>query len=443
MNIASTSRASWLRMYALAVAMIIVASTSFATNGYFRHGIGIQQSALGGAGAALSLSSIGPATNPASLSFIGTRYDISVAVFGPNRDYTVTGNPSGFPGTFGLAPGKMESKSNAFIIPTLGASWKIDDMNAVGLALYANGGMNTNYDTRTFYDPSSPGTGVNLEQAFVGGSYAIQLVPDHALGVTLLLGFQRFAAKGLGSFAPFSSSPQNLTGNRFSTSTGFGARFGYQGKISPYLAAGASFQTKLSMGEFEEYKGLFAQNGDFDVPASWTAGIAVMPDKMWTFAFDVQQILYSGIKSVSNPLKPLELAPAFPDGRGGFIPNPNFKPLGSDGGSGFGWKDILVFKLGVMYKSSDEWTWMAGYSYGQKPIPESEVLFNILAPAVVQHHIAAGVSKLVGDHNEITLAFMFAPATSVTGPNPLEAPGQQTIKLNMSQWQAEIGYAFH
>ncbi|MHB8581343.1 MAG: hypothetical protein ACYDA4_15980 [Ignavibacteriaceae bacterium] len=70
------------------------------------------------------------------------------------------------------------------------------------------------------------------------------------------------------------------------------------------------------------------------------------------------------------------------------------------------------------------------------------MLFNILAPAVVQNHITAGFSKKLNSSNELSLSLMFAPAESVTGANPLEAPGQQTIKLNMTQWQLEIGYSF-
>jgi hypothetical protein len=31
---------------------------------------------------------------------------------------------------------------------------------------------------------------------------------------------------------------------------------------------------------------------------------------------------------------------------------------------------------------------------------------------------------------------------SLTGANPLEAPGQQTIELKMNQWEFEVGYSF-
>lgn len=71
------------------------------------------------------------------------------------------------------------------------------------------------------------------------------------------------------------------------------------------------------------------------------------------------------------------------------------------------------------------------------------MFFNILAPAVIQHHITLGLSTLLNKKQEITFALMYAPAASVTGTNPLETPNQQTIKLNMNQFQFELGYSFN
>ncbi len=431
------------RKLLMLVGVLVTISTLLATDGYLRNGYGVKYSALAGAGVALPLSSLAGATNPAALVYVGNRYDVSFAYFSPSRDYTITGAPSGAPNTFGLTPGKVESESKSFFIPTLGANWMIASNMSLGVVLFANGGMNTDYPTPTFYDQSSPGTGINLEQMFLGGTYSIEFVENHAFGVTALFGFQRFSAKGLAAFSNFSADASALTGNRVSTATGFGARVGYFGKILPMLSVGVSYQTKIYMSEFKEYKGLFAEEGDFDVPANWTAGIAVNATPALTFALDVKGIMYSQINSVANKFDPMALPPAFPDGNGGFVPNPNHKPLGSKEGSGFGWKDATIIKFGTMWKSSDEWTWMLGYSYGKQPIEESEVLFNILAPAVVEHHITFGVSRSFCGGQEINLAVMYAPSGSVSGPNPLEAPNQQTIELQMSQLQVEIGYAFH
>ncbi|MEW6196186.1 MAG: outer membrane protein transport protein [Bacteroidota bacterium] len=413
---------------AMLTVIILLLSTSIvdATGGYFRHGYGIKYSAMAGAGSALSLSSIGAATNPASLANLGNRVDIDVALFSPAREFSVTGNPSGYQGTFGLTPGTVESGSNYFVMPTLGANYKINDDMAVGFVFYGNGGMNTDYPEAIFYDPTSPDAGVNLEQMFAGATYAIKFAENQAIGFTGLFGFQRFAAKGLAAFSIFSSDPASLTGNAVSTSTGFGVRVGYQGTFAEHFMLGASYQSKMSMGEFDRYKGLFAEEGDFDIPANWVIGIATNYVEDFVFALDVQQILYSGVKSINNPL----------------LPNIMTSPLGTDNGAGFGWEDMTIVKFGLMYNGVEGWQFMGGFSYGKQPIPESEVMFNILAPGVIESHITVGATKMIGSSNELSFAFMYALPKEVTGANPLEAPNQQTIGLKMSQWQLEIGYAF-
>ena len=332
----------------------LLSSSLFATDGYFRHGYGVKYSALAGSGVAVSLSSLGAISNPAVLAFVPTQYNFDLVYFSPMRQYTVEGNPSGMQGTFGLMPGTIESDSKSFVFPTLGASWKINPTMAVGITIYANGGMNTNYPTQTFYDPNSPNTGVNLEQLFVGATYAIEFAENHSLGATIMFAHQKFAAQGLVSFSSFSSDPAALTGNANSISTGFGGKIGYQGQFGKMFRVGASYQTMMVMSEFDRYAGLFAEKGGFDIPASWQAGVAVMPNEELTLMLDVQQILYSQVTSINNPM----------------IPNLQTSMLGNDDGAGFGWEDMTIIKFGIMYKLPEMWTLYGGYSYGQQPIPE-------------------------------------------------------------------------
>ncbi|MGB5529174.1 MAG: hypothetical protein WBQ32_04320, partial [Ignavibacteriaceae bacterium] len=65
-----------------------------------------------------------------------------------------------------------------------------------------------------------------------------------------------------------------------------------------------------------------------------------------------------------------------------------------------------------------------------------------LAPAVVESHITLGCSKSINNSNEIILGLMYAPAGNVKGNNPLDPPSGQTIELQMSQFQIELGYSF-
>lgn len=414
-----------------------ILQTSYATDGYYRHGYGIKYSALGGSGVAVSLSSLGAITNPASISYLNTGYELNVSYFSPERYYDIKGNPSQLPYTFGLMPGKVESEQTSFYFPTLGVNYKVSDKFSVALSLYGNGGMNSDYPKMTYLDQSSPSTGVNIEQMFGNLSFAYKIGCNHSFGVAGIFGWQRFAAKGLAMFSDYSSDPNNLTGNTFSTAMGYGFKVGYQGKWMDDLSFGASFQSKIYMSEFERYAGLFAEKGDFDVPASWQAGFAFAPGD-WKFLVDVKQILYSGVKSIANPMDLINNSPMLPN----FTPNPNFKALGTEGGWGFGWKDIVILKFGMMYSGFCGWDLMAGYSIGQNPVNDDNVMFNMLAPAVIENHLTLGVSKNIAKNHDITIGFMYAFENTVKGPNKLEAPNQQMIEIGMKQWQVEVGYSF-
>lgn len=423
----------WLLVFLMC---LVVVGSAFATNGYFRHGYGTKNKGLAGAGVAFPLNTMIAVTNPAGMVFLGKRYDIGISIFNPNRSYTIVGNPSGFPGTFGLAPGKVESGSKPFVIPSFGANWMVSDAGAIGLSIFGNGGMNTNYPTNTF--GASQPTGVDLMQLFVALTYSHKFGGKHSLGVTPMLGVQLFEIKGVGSFAPFSRDPNNLSNNGKDAGMGFGLRVGYMGDWLPWLSVGGSFQTKIYMSKFDKYAGLFAEQGGFDVPMNWVVGLALKPSEKLALLFDVQGIQYSGVKSVGNPLNLQTLSPILPDGS----PNPNFTPLGSDNASGFGWRDMTVFKFGLQYAGGGGWTWRAGYSYGKQPIPSTEVLFNILAPGVMEQHITLGLTKELNKGKEVSLALMFAPNKKVSGPNPLEAPNQQTIVLEMNQWEVDVSFGF-
>jgi len=180
------------------------------------------------------------------------------------------------------------------------------------------------------------------------------------------------------------------------------------------------------MDEFDDYAGLFAEQGDFDIPANWTVGFAFKPTPTVAIAFDVQQIYYSDIDSIANPL----------------LPNLGMAFLGNDNGAGFGWEDMTIFKVGLQWARSEQWTYRFGYSYGEQPIPDSEMLFNILAPGVIEQHATFGLTYTFANKSELDFSLMYAFDKSVTGPNTLEAPGQQTIELSMNQWEVGLGYSW-
>jgi len=447
-------------LIAVTVSGLMASSAAYATNGYFAHGYSTKEKGLAGAGVAHSQDSMAVANNPAGIAGMGSRMDVGAALFNPNRGYTVTGAPSITPatcptggeaicGAFSLDEGSIDSDSDLFLIPHFGYVRQLDSETSVALGVYGNGGMNSNYagGGASYFLPAAfggpdavvnpPGTfgagnaGVNLAQLFFNLAYAKKINADHSVGASLIVAYQKFSADGLGSFAGRSVDGAHLSSNGSDTSTGFGAKLGWQGKVAPAVTLGASYQTKTAMSEFDDYAGLFAESGDFDIPATMSLGAAWAIDDQSTLVVDIQQIYYEGVDSISNPINNL-----FTSCTPG-IPATGTGCLGGSQGAGFGWEDMTVVKVGYEWAQGDN-IMRVGLSHGSQPIPESEVMFNILAPGVMETHLTFGMTMPLGSDTEFSFAGMYAPSNDVTGANPMDPA--QTIKIEMDQFEVQGTY---
>lgn len=404
-----------------------------ATDGYFQHGYGMKSKGRGGASTAMTTDAFGGANNPATMVWVGDRVDVGVDLFRPDRKATRTGSSNFGTGNFdGSADG---NESNNFLIPEFGYNKMMRPDLSLGVTVYGNGGMNTDYNGNTIASGctalgggapanllcGSGNLGVNLSQLIIAPTAAYKVNPQHSIGVSPLIAYQRFKAYGLQPFAAISSDPANLTNKGSDSSWGFGVRVGWLGKVSNTVTLGAAYSTKISMDEFDKYRGLFAEHGGFDIPENYNLGIAVKATPKMTIAADYQRINYSKVKSVGNPSN-----------------QPNCPGVGCLGASsasiGFGWDDIDVFKLGVEYEYNANLLLRAGYNHSKNPIQSRDVTFNILAPGVIKDHMTLGFTYTLQNGSEITMAYMHAFSNSVTGPanNPYFPVGG-TEKIEMSQ----------
>ncbi len=412
-----------LRKIAVLVAAAAASTGALATNGYFSHGYGIKAKGMGGAGIALPQDSMAAATNPAGMAMVGNRIDLGIDWFKPNRSAEISGNATAANnGTF------SGNGTSSFLIPEFGYNRMMNKDLSLGLVVYGNGGMNTNYKNGVPLFGTNTNAGVDLTQMFVAPTLAFKITPEHAVGISLNLAYQQFSAYGIQNFAGSSSSPANLTNNGHDESTGWGVRLGYTGQISKTVSIGATYQTKTRMSRFDKYKGLFAEQGDFDIPENYGIGIAVKATPALTAAFDIVEIKYSGVKSVSNPVSGLTV--------GGSL-------LGNSNSAGFGWQDMTVYKLGFNYEMSKDLTLRAGFNYGKQPIPSSQTMFNILAPGVVERHLTLGATWNMANGGELSVGYMHAFEKRVSGPGAIPAGfGNGNVDLKMSQDSLGIAYGW-
>jgi long-chain fatty acid transport protein len=431
-------------LIAVTVSGLMASSAAYATNGYFGHGYSTKEKGLAGAGVAHSQDAMAAATNPAGMVNVGDRMDIGVALFNPNRSYTASAAGGG--GAFPLVQETVESDNDFFLIPHFAYNVMLDSSSSAGISIYGNGGMNTEYfatpangNNGTFSGAAFGGgstAGVDLAQLFFNASYAKKLNDDHTVGASLIFAYQIFKAQGLAAFGAlnFSSDPTKLSDNGHDSSSGFGAKIGWQGKVTSDVTLGASYQTKMAMSEFDDYAGLFAEGGDFDIPASLNLGAAWAINDKSTLVVDIQTIYYEDVDAIANSINNFFAAP----GPCAAPPN-NAGCLGGSAGAGFGWEDMTVIKVGYEWMM-DDMTMRVGISQGDQPIPNGETLFNILAPAVMETHITFGLTMPLGTDAEFSVAGMYAPSNDVTGQVPAAFDSSQTVQIEMDQFEVQGTY---
>jgi long-chain fatty acid transport protein len=408
-------------LLAAALAAVLAPGMALATTGYFAHGYGIKAKSMGGVGIALPQDALAAASNPAGIAWIGNRIDLGADWFTPDRGASIVGSGAGANGTYD------GNDTKSFLIPEFGYNRAISPSLTFGVAVYGNGGMNTDYKTNPFAAFGGTGSaGVDLMQLFVAPTVAWKS-GNHAFGASLNLAYQRFKAEGIQGFAGFSASPGNVSNRGYDDSTGFGVRVGWTGQVSPTVTLGATYQTKTKMGEFDKYSGLFANQGEFDIPENYGAGIAVKATPKLTVAADVLRINYNDVAAVGNPVDCFFLGAC---------------QLGSTNGPGFGWQNTTVYKIGVAYELKPGTTLRAGYVTLDQPIPASQTFFNILAPGVVEDHLTLGLTMEMSKTSELSFMYMHAFEKKVNGSGSILGFGGGEANLRMSQDSIGVAYGW-
>jgi long-chain fatty acid transport protein len=476
-------------------AALTAPASALATNGYFTHGWGTKAKAMAGATTALPQDTLVTATNPAGMGFIGTSLDLGVAFFSPsdrgyeaNSDFAVDPD-TGFPAGPFVTPGRYVSDRDWFLVPSFGYNRVLNDRMTIGIALFGNGGMNTRYKDRPVWEnfaaapdqvavgpfPAPPGTikgpppfgllftptnppmpvtapglppeqgnanpggvltattptGVNLEQLFIEIPFTYKLNEAHVLGIAPVFAVQSFEAEGLQPFRAASQHFDKVTNNDRDWSYGFGLHLGWVGRINDQLSLGASYRTRTWMTEFDEYKGLFAEEGDFDIPAMLNLGVAFKPVRNLTLALDWQHIFYGDIDAIANSNN-VDIAPCFQN------PTLDFC-LGGDDGLGFGWDDMDVFKVGALWDYSDKWSFRGGVSYASDFAPSGQALFNVMAPATIKWHFTLGATYRHSASDEFSLSLAYMPEEELKGRNE-NITGSQTGSVFMEQKEIELSW---
>lgn len=426
----------------VALALLAAPSVARATDGHLLHGVGAVNSALGGIGVASNASVLGSFYhNPAGLaSFEGTNLEMGFELMKPER--TVSSSFMGMSGS-------TTSDADFSPIPAFGFTTKLENGVVIGLSGLGIGGFGVNYAA----DPSNPilmpapnGFGQvysNFQLMKISPAVAWKPTEKLSVGFAANIDWASLGVSPMPIAAPDYDPGPDLTPGTMDDRSyypsaaasdavfGFGLQAGLQYAVSEKLTLGLAYTSPQMFGDFE-YTSTHANPNlpnygtareiafRMDVPAVYAAGLAYSPNARWHYGLDAKYIAYSTTKGFDEK---------------GYNPDGSVK--------GFGWDDIMAVSAGVSFKASDRVTLRGGYHYAGNPIPDEQSMFNVPAPAVVQHHATGGLGVMITEGVEFNVGAYKAFENSIEGAmyRPMAIPGS-SVKNAMSETSILMGFTF-
>jgi long-chain fatty acid transport protein len=385
-----------------------------ATDGHFLHGVGAINSAMGGAGVAAPTSLLGTYyLNPAGLmAFDGTRVEFGFELFKPSRSVASTFTPASIEGS-------TTSKSDFVPIPAMAFSVKLNNEKVVlGVGGLSIGGFGVDYPSSTtnpilFPQPNGFGqvySNYALLKIAPAVSYAVS--DKLWLGAAANIDWASLAVQPMPVQAPDVDPATQTAFYQGAAATdgafGFGFQAGLMYQVNDMIALGASYSSEQW---FEEFK----WNSTVANPDLPTFGT---PTEI-TFKLNVPAMAAAGvgIQALPNLLIAGDFRYMFYESTPGFKLPDNGQIMNPDGSvNGFGWKNIWAVNTGLQFRPNDWLQLLGGYNYTQNPVPDSLAMYNVPAPAIVQHHITGGIGVNVTRRFNITAAYYKALENSGTGP---------------------------
>ncbi len=377
----------------LAAALVVAAPYAAATNGDHMLGFSALQNGMAGAVVAAPQDAATVLVNPAGMAELDikdVRFDLGVGFLNPPRK--VNG---------------MESDSRLYMMPAGAVAFRVNDRLSLGAGMGGVSGMGVDFaDTSAAAGNQAV---VTTKQFFkVSPGFAYRVNDRLAVGATVNLNYQSLALSN-----PAYALPQNQV-------FGWGVSAGLVWKFNSQWQMGAAWSSKQKMNDFEwnTTAGKFTMG--MDAPESFALGLAWRPAPGRLIEADVKQIRFAGVLD--------SVAINRPAGYAGPIP----------AAINFGWRNQTVFALGLQQDIGDKTQLRIGLNYGRSPIDAEDVNSNLGSLAVVEKHLAVGVSRKLGARVTGSLSYVHAFKNSVSSS---VAPAN-TIELKQNLLNFQVSYQY-
>lgn len=253
----------------------------------------------------------------------------------------------------------------------------------------------------------------------------LSLIPSENthVGVSAVLAYQRFASMGMG-IAGWETGQRPTSWASRDTSFGTGVRLDTSQRITPQLTISGSYQSRVNMDPFASYRGVYADRGDFDIPAQAGVGISYALTPALSADIGVDRLGYSEIKPFTSMGLPIRLLALLGDGL-----SPNFV-----------WRDLTVYSAGWSWRNSLLGEFRFRYTTRQQPLPTSRMLAQALEDDISRYTMSMGWARPTSRNSRLAIVANYASSAYLFGmPSYLSQRGS---KIDRLEYQALWSLAF-
>jgi hypothetical protein len=202
---------------------------------------------------------------------------------------------------------------------------------------------------------------------------------DHGtLRLTGVLAYQRFASVQLGTASSGWALRPAWVGE---SGYGAGARVELGDALGDRWRWNVGYQSRVAMGSFANHRGVLAEPGRFDIPASASATLSYALTPGFSLNIGVQRVMYSAITPFTSEN----------------LPRRFLALLGDSSSPAFAWQDLDIYSAGWSWRSPQAGVFDLRYTTRQQPLPTSRLLERALSGGIADRVLELGWSRDFGD----------------------------------------------
>lgn len=249
--------------------------------------------------------------------------------------------------------------------------------------------------------------GNTLQREFLTSGVMHQLNDESLLGVSAVFAYQRFSTPGLGyinSQDSFALSSEGSVYNPYQESTyGAGVRLAMRSEIKPGVSFDAGFQSRIDMDAFNNYRGIYSESSELDIPAKAHLGLELQATDNASITMGVEHVLYSDIN-------------AFPSQ---FLPERFIAKLGDSTSPEFAWENLTIYSVGWRWRNQNDTQWWLDVTTRQQPNPTAPSLNQALQGEFAENAMLMGFRKRTSDNAHFNFTAAYASPEYIFGGSVL------------------------